>query len=103
MSKMVIKSAILALIGLITSAVIYIWRARKQRALSLLKAEEESRRQKLLEAEWERVAREKEPDLTVMNDVEALESSERLRSEQQKRISIIDQYDLPWSEEHSLS
>ena len=39
----------------------------------------------------------------VLRDNEAIESSEKLRDDKQKRQALLDQYDLPWSEEHSIT
>jgi hypothetical protein len=44
MSKMLLKSAILAIVGFITSAVVFVWYRRKQRALKLIQEKEERRR-----------------------------------------------------------
>jgi flagellar biosynthesis component FlhA len=83
LSAMVLKSSILAIIGLITAGIFLLWKQRKQRALRLMQEQEEQKRKRILEEEWERIEKQKQPDLTVVSDVEALETSERIRQQQQ--------------------
>jgi len=78
-SVMLLKSAILALVGLLACAVFILWRQRKQRALKLMEEQEQAKRARILEEAWERAQRDNQPDLSMKKDADALTAADHLR------------------------
>ena len=96
LSKMLVKSIIFAIAGILATLVFRFISQRKAAQLERLKAEQRKKEEDLLEEEWNRINGQKQPLLQITPITEQLET----KQEDDNQL-LTQSFSLPWPEEES--